>query len=296
MATVNTEAELVAAVANQTYIELGEGSIVLTAALSIPAFLRVIKGKGSYVSSIEGAHATADLIAVVADGTLVLEDCALRTDGTGDVIDGAADSTVILRGVRALGRVEVEGTLDADGTTEITTLAYAGSGAATGTQAVLLNLGAPAAADVDIVHAAVEEGAANAFPGPITNPVVPRNITATFAAGWQGGDITVVGTDQFDQALTEVIADTAGSTVAGVKIFKTVTSISKETLAGTTDTVTIGIGDKLGITAKLADTAGLLFVDNVAEAGTFDKTYNGVLPTTVADAANVYKVLVNVVA
>ena len=51
------------------------------------------------------------------------------------------------------------------------------------------------AASTTAIHAAVQESAANAFPGPITQPDVPRRLTATFAAGWQGGDITITGRD-----------------------------------------------------------------------------------------------------
>lgn len=96
------------------------------------------------------------------------------------------------------------------------------------------------AASNTAIHAAVQESAANLFPGPITQPDVPRLLSATFAAGWQGGDITIVGTDANGWYQREVIADNPGATVAGTKVFATVTSISKELIAGTTDTVTIG--------------------------------------------------------
>lgn len=137
----------------------------------------------------------------------------------------------------------------------------------------------PAAANTSAVHAAVQESAANAFPGPITNPpgIAGRNITATFAAGWGGGDITIVGTDQFGNAQTEVIADTAGSTVAGSKIFKTVTSISKETAAGTTDDVTIGYGTKIGVPFQFTTSSFVIQTDAgppaVLDSATLDTTY-----------------------
>lgn len=99
-------------------------------------------------------------------------------------------------------------------------------------------------ADVDIIHGQVQESAANnAF--VLATPYVldvPRIVTATFAAGWQGGDIFLTGTDYLGRAVTDTIADAAGTTVAGTTIFKTVTAITKQTVAGTTDTVTIGIG------------------------------------------------------
>lgn len=145
------------------------------------------------------------------------------------------------------------------------------------------------AANTSAVHAAVTEAAANAFPGPITNPpgVAGRNITATFAAGWGGGDITIVGTDQFGNAQTEVIADTAGSTVAGSKIFKTVTSISKETAAGTTDDVTIGYGTKIGVPFQFTTASFVIQTDAgppaVLDSATLDTTNSGFTPATAAN-------------
>lgn len=90
------------------------------------------------------------------------------------------------------------------------------------------------------IHAAVQESAAVGSFTSITQPDVPRLLNATFQAGWQGGDITITGTDANGGYQIEVIADVAGSTVAGTKVFKTVISIEKELVAGTTDTVTIG--------------------------------------------------------
>lgn len=142
-------------------------------------------------------------------------------------------------------------------------------------------------------HAAVEEGAANAFPGPFTNPTIPRSLAVDFAAGWEGGDITIVGTDQFDAAVTEVIADTPGSVVQGVKIFKTITSASKETVAGTTDTATLQTGTKIGILARLIDTVGILLCDNASEAVVLDATYHAFTPTTPPNGAHDYKLMCN---
>lgn len=128
------------------------------------------------------------------------------------------------------------------------------------------------------VHAAVQESASNTFPGPITNPpgIAGRNITATFAAGWGGGDITITGTDQFGNVISEVIADAAGSTVAGVKIFKTVTSITKELAAGTTDDVTIGFGVKVGVPFQFTANSFLVQMDPtppIFDQATLDTTY-----------------------
>lgn len=155
----------------------------------------------------------------------------------------------------------------------------------------LVSLGAPAAQGTTNVHAAVASNAANAFPGPITNPVPPRNVRCVFQAAYDGGDITVVGTDQFNAAQTEVIPDTAGATVAGVKIWKTITSITKEAVGATANTVSVGTGNKLGIPVDI--TAAQVFVDGIAEAATVDTTVDGVTATTATDGVKVFSALVN---
>lgn len=157
-----------------------------------------------------------------------------------------------------------------------------------------LYLGVPATASTTAVHAGFAgNNASNTFPGPFTNPDVPRNVTVTFAASWDGGDVTVVGTNQFDEAVTEVIADAAGTTVAGTKIFKTVTSATKQSVGAAADAASIGHGTKMGIPARLgAATGNLLFVTGVSEAGTWDATYDAVTPTSVANGTRSYIVLV----
>lgn len=161
-------------------------------------------------------------------------------------------------------------------------------------QESMLVLGAPDAAGTTDVHAAVQADDANAFPGPITAPDVPRTLQVAFAASWDGGDVTVVGTDQFGNAQTETFADVAGTTVAGSKIFKTVTSITKETVGATTNTASVGYGPILGIPAKLSGTSHLLFADGVAEAGTFDATENSVDTATAPDGSAEFVVMVKV--
>ena len=104
------------------------------------------------------------------------------------------------------------------------------------------------------VHAAVtDNGSQQEITTAITNPGVPRSITAT--AGGTGTDIkaitvTIVGTNMLDEVITEVLpvftVDTPG-TVEGSKAFKTVTSITIPAHDGTGATTAIGWGDKLGL-------------------------------------------------
>ncbi len=148
--------------------------------------------------------------------------------------------------------------------------------------ASMITITNPAAAGVEI-HAAVREDAALAFPGAFTNPAIPRNVQVVFAAGWQGGDITVTGTDQFDNAISEVIADVAGTTVQGVKIFKTVTAAAKELTAGAADTATLQTGTKLGLPLALdAATSAAVLV----AAGATDDVCKGVIELPLASFAD----------
>lgn len=104
------------------------------------------------------------------------------------------------------------------------------------------------------VHAAVTcTGSPQEVTTLITNPAVPRSITAT--AGGTAGDIgaiqvTIEGTNINDEVITEVLpaftVDTAG-TVEGNKAFKTVTKITIPAHDGTGATTSIGWGDKLGL-------------------------------------------------
>lgn len=123
-----------------------------------------------------------------------------------------------------------------------------------------LRLGAPGLADVDAVHAAITDtGVAQTVTTGITDPDIPRNITAT--AGGTATDIkaiqvTVTGTNEDDEVISETLpaftVDTAG-TVTGSKVFKTVTSISLPAHDGTGATTSVGYGNTLGVGRKLGD-------------------------------------------
>jgi len=107
----------------------------------------------------------------------------------------------------------------------------------------------------------------------ITQPSVPRNITAT--AGGTAGDIAAVqvvieGTNYADEPITETLdaftANTAG-TVTGDLAFKTVTKITIPAHDGTGATTAIGYGEKLGLPYKLShNTVLAAYRDNVLES------------------------------
>lgn len=143
----------------------------------------------------------------------------------------------------------------------------------------LFLVAAPAFADAAIVHAAHAATGTNSFPGPVTNPDKPRNLTVTFDAGWDGGDVTVGGFDQFGQAISETFTATPGSTVTGSKVFASVATIVKAAVGVSAATASVGTGNKLGVAGKLVNaTDALLLADNAAEPATVDATYHAFTP------------------
>lgn len=154
-----------------------------------------------------------------------------------------------------------------------------------------------AAKSATAVHAAYAgNNATNAFPGPITNPAIPRNLSAVAAAGYDGGILTIVGTNQFGQAQTEQITPVAGSTVYGTKIFATVASITKATVGGNAAAVSVGTGDLIGLDfypENVSPVAYMLTVAGVSEAATaVYPTIAAFVPTTVP-AGQVFALLGN---
>ncbi len=158
----------------------------------------------------------------------------------------------------------------------------------------LVSVGPVAAKSATDVHALYDDTTA-AFPGPFTDPDVPRNLRVTMSAGWDGGSVTVSGTDQFDASISEVFATGDGVVRVGVKVFKTVTGAVKGTPAGVTGNgASIGTGDTVGLPMALSDEVGLGFVTATPEAITLDDTYSSFVPAT-TPSATTYLVLANFV-
>ena len=132
------------------------------------------------------------------------------------------------------------------------------------------------ATDVDGVHVAIiaSVDTTKVIVDEITNPAVPRNITATVAcdtvANIKAVKVKITGTNYAGEIITEELPafteDTAG-TVEGNKAFKTITKIEVPAMDGADVSVTIGWGDKLGLPYKLAhNTCLMAFLDNTIEA------------------------------
>ena len=160
------------------------------------------------------------------------------------------------------------------------------------------NLGTPATASTTAVHAGFAgNDASNDFPGPFTNPDVPRSVTVTFAAGWDGGNVTVSGQDGFGNALAVVVASNPAGTSETDEVFATVTSATKSAVGVAADAASIGTGTKLGWGSSpgimTGFAVGILSVDGVTEAATWDANgaagRQGVTPTTAPNGAHAYR-------
>ena len=147
-----------------------------------------------------------------------------------------------------------------------------GGGRAKEIESILL--GSPALGDVDILHAAVtDNGSEQEITTGLSNPDIPRNVTAT--AGGTADDIKAIqviveGTDEEGNALTETLpaftVNTAG-TVVGSKVFATITKFTIPAHDGTGATTSLGTGAKLGIGRKLKrDTVLNAYLNGAREA------------------------------
>lgn len=165
--------------------------------------------------------------------------------------------------------------------TQIEIPAHDGTGATT-------SIGISGYGAADVLAAFTDVGVNAIFKtATITNPAVPRNLTAT--AGGTAGDIkaitpTVRGTNEAGVAIAETLpaftVDTAGS-IVGSKAFKTVTEIDLPAHDGTGATTSFGTGAKLGVGQILARNSALMaFLNNVREA---------TMPTVVTDADEIEK-------
>ena len=131
------------------------------------------------------------------------------------------------------------------------------------------------AADTDgILEAVTDTGEEQEITTSITQPSVPRNVTAT--AGGTAGEIkaiqvTIEGTNFADEVITETLpaftVDTAG-TVSGTKAFKKITKITIPAHDGNGATTAIGFGEVLGIPYKLSHNTVLSAYRNNVKEGT----------------------------
>lgn len=83
---------------------------------------------------------------------------------------------------------------------------------------------------------------AGAIPGPYTNPARPQRVCVHYPANWDGGPITVSGTNLYGGSISETIPAAVDDTIVGEKEFATVTGATKGTQGATTGQASIGCG------------------------------------------------------
>jgi hypothetical protein len=120
--------------------------------------------------------------------------------------------------------------------------------------AVVLNLGAPDTADADGVCASQAITAAGTgtiagalASGGVATFDVPRNVVAAWT---NTAVLTVTGTDEYGKTVVESSA--SGTSFAGKKAFKTITSVD---VSADVTGATVGTGDVLGLPAFVSDGA-----------------------------------------
>lgn len=156
-----------------------------------------------------------------------------------------------------------------------------------------LYLGTPAVATTNAIVTSTNMKV-GAYTVADTTPdgTIPRNITVTATAGDTAdtmGTIVIVGTDADGDALTETITPAAGSTVAGTKAFKTVTSVTGAGWAidgseATNDTIVVGFGALVGLPIVLPDATGTTLT-TLSTTVAASATTGGTLATSTVDAS-----------
>lgn len=150
----------------------------------------------------------------------------------------------------------------------------------------------PAAASATAIHAAFAgSNASNAFPGPITQPDVPRALSVTFAAAWDGGNVIVTGVDTRGISASETFVSAPGTTVTGSTPFTSVASIAKTAVGVAADAASVGTSTKLGLAQMPRTANGILQADGVIEVGTWSAAFGTVIPTTAPDGVHDYVAL-----
>lgn len=127
-----------------------------------------------------------------------------------------------------------------------------------------------------------------------------RNLTFTTAGGTAAdapANAVITGTDANGAQQTETVALAQTGTIAsGVKCFKTVTKVVYPAADGTGATVSIGIGNLLGLTKTPKARAGLakavmeIAAGAVVTTGTLDATNKTYAPAAAPDGAKDYAV------
>ena len=133
---------------------------------------------------------------------------------------------------------------------------------------------------VSVLAATAMTDEAQDITADISNHAVPRNLRVKGNAAGIAGDVVIAGTNIADEAISETFALDGDNAVEGSKAFKTIDQVTlpAETHAGT-DTVSVGVGNKLGLPYKLEHNTVLKAYRNNALEGS--------APTVATSAADI---------
>ena len=137
------------------------------------------------------------------------------------------------------------------------------------------------AASATKVHAAITLTAAvQTITTAITNPDVFRTLSVTGNQAGVAGNVVITGRDWKGYTIQETIIASGTATVDGNKPFRNVDKIVVPVLVGAGDTISVGVGDKLGFMRPLYDAASGSFkqLERKATAAT-EYSVEGTAPT-----------------
>lgn len=96
---------------------------------------------------------------------------------------------------------------------------------------------------------------------------IPRNISVVGNVAGITGNVTISGINYNNDPITETLVLNGNTAVLGNKAFKTITEVGLPVQTADGNTVSIGVGEKLGLPYKLFNKIVLYAsLDNVAEA------------------------------
>ena len=140
--------------------------------------------------------------------------------------------------------------------------------------------------DYVLVATTVPTSAATTVTSGFTDPDCYRALTITGSSGTLDKTITISGTGWDGQEKSETITLVGASTVQGNLPFRTVTKAVIAADSNAAGTVSIGIGEKLGLYRPIAAAADVVQINLKASAGTaWVVTAAGALPTGAAVSA-----------
>ena len=136
----------------------------------------------------------------------------------------------------------------------------------------------------------------NNFVG-LVNPDVLRSVSVDFPSAWDGGNITITGTDTVG-VQTEVVTSTPGQTIDTTKAFLTLTSITKSAVGASSQTCGIGRGRGLGLPTgrkRIVTNDGILQLNGSTSTYTLITSVAGgdpcVRPFTLPNGSRIYSFL-----